>query len=156
MRDVLDHEDFGIIPGRYSTWTEYAALTARCPLTLLNKSPRQGRQLQSGNWRRRPRIAVERSSTCDWATNNEMPHVYGEGECYTCHFDLVSIDEPLPSCNQLLQTQCQQLAADFIEPFIPDGSTLQLIGAVPDAVLSSLRAERIRCYGGMINDAVWN
>ena len=88
--------------------------------------------------------------------NNEMPHVYGEGECSTRDFDfLVSIDEPLPELQPAVVDTVSAAIADFIEPFIPDGSTLQFgIGAVPDAVLSSLRGRKdLGLHGGMINDA---
>ena len=88
--------------------------------------------------------------------NSQMPYVHGDGECRVENFDfLVEIDEPLSELQPATIDPISEAIAKHVSPFIPDGSTLQFgIGAVPDAVLSSLQTRKhLGLHGGMINDA---
>ena len=159
MRDVLDHEDFGIIPGRYSDLDGICSPSGPLPadVVVCQVSPPDN----DGNCSLGTGVGghvslLQQAPLVIGQINNEMPHVYGEGECSIEDFDfLVSIDEPLPELQPAVVDTVSAAIADFIEPFIPDGSTLQFgIGAVPDAVLSSLRSRKdLGLHGGMSNDA---
>jgi len=159
LRDVLDHEDFGIIPGRYSDLDGLFApggpLPADAVLCQISPPDASGRcSLGTGvgghvSLLREVPLAIAQ-------INNEMPFVYGDGECHVTDFDfLVEIDEPLAELQPAAVDEVSEAIARHVDEFIPDGSTLQFgIGAIPDAVLNSLKSRRdLGLHGGMINDA---
>ena len=159
IRDVLDHEDFDIIPGRYSDLDGMCSHKGPLPadVVICQVSPPDA----AGNCSLGTGVGghvslLKEAPLVIGQVNNQMPYVYGEGECSVEHFDfLVSIDEPLSELQPAPIDAVSSAIADYIGPYIPDGSTLQFgIGAVPDAVLSSLRGrQNLGLHGGMINDA---
>jgi acyl-CoA hydrolase len=156
---VLDHEDFDIIPGRYSDLDGMCSPKGPLPadVVICQVSPPDA----AGNCSLGTGVGghvslLKEAPLVIGQVNNQMPYVYGEGECSVEHFDfLVSIDEPLSELQPAPIDAVSSAIADYIGPYIPDGSTLQFgIGAVPDAVLSSLRGrQNLGLHGGMINDA---
>lgn len=88
--------------------------------------------------------------------NSNMPYVMGDGECHATDFDLlVSCDEPLAELAPATIDATSEAIAAHVAPFIAPGSALQFgIGAIPDAVLSTLGDRHgLSLRGGMINDA---
>lgn len=73
--------------------------------------------------------------------NPQMPRTHGDGLIHMKRFDvLVEVDEALPEVDYSLRvTEKEKTIARYIAEMVEDGATLQMgIGAIPDAVLSSL------------------
>ncbi|AKD05207.1 acetyl-CoA hydrolase/transferase C-terminal domain-containing protein [Pontibacter korlensis] len=73
--------------------------------------------------------------------NPQMPRTHGDGLIHINQLDvLVEIDEELPEVDYSLRiTSVEETIARYISEMVEDGATLQMgIGAIPDAVLSSL------------------
>ena len=90
-------------------------------------------------------------------TNPRMPHTYGDALVHVDDIDyFIEVDEPLMSLEPREPDEVAQAIAGRIYSKIPDGATLQLgIGAVPDAVLSSLTGRRgLRIWSEMFSDGV--
>ena len=89
--------------------------------------------------------------------NKQMPYTYGDAQIYESEIDyLVEVDEPLLHKEQLPISDTAQVIGSRIASLIGDNSTLQLgIGAVPDAVLSSLKDRSgLRIWTEMFSDGV--
>ena len=159
MRDVLNHEAFGIIPGRYSDLDGICAPTGplAADVVVCQVSPPDASGFCSLGTGVGGHVSLIRDAPLVIGqVNNFMPFVHGEGECHASDFDLlVTVDEPLAELQPAPSDPVSSAIAEHITPFIPDGSTLQFgIGAVPDAVLSTLRERKnLGLHGGMINNA---
>ncbi|HAF69194.1 MAG TPA: hypothetical protein DCL16_08745 [Acidimicrobiaceae bacterium] len=159
MRDVLDHDAFGIIPGRYSDLDGICAPGGplAADVVVCQVSPPDSSGFCSLGTGVGGHVSLIRDAPLVIGqVNNSMPFVHGDGECHAKDFDLlVTIDEPLAELQPAPIDPVSSKIAEHITPFIPDGSTLQFgIGAVPDAVLSTLRGRKdLGLHGGMINDA---
>jgi len=89
--------------------------------------------------------------------NKQMPYTYGDAQIYESEIDyLVEVDEPLLHKEQIPISETAQEIGNRIAALISDNSTLQLgIGAVPDAVLSSLKDRSgMRIWTEMFSDGV--
>ena len=89
--------------------------------------------------------------------NKQMPYTYGDAQIYESEIDyLVEVDEPLLHKEQAPISDTAQEIGSRIAALIGDNSTLQLgIGAVPDAVLSSLKDRTgLRIWTEMFSDGV--
>jgi acyl-CoA hydrolase len=89
--------------------------------------------------------------------NKQMPYTYGDAQIYESEIDyLVEVDEPLLHKEQIPISDTAQEIGNRIAALISDNSTLQLgIGAVPDAVLSSLKNRKgMRIWTEMFSDGV--
>ena len=89
--------------------------------------------------------------------NKQMPYTYGDAQIYESEIDyLVEVDEPLLHKEQIPISDTAQEIGNRIAALISDNSTLQLgIGAVPDAVLSSLKERHgMRIWTEMFSDGV--
>jgi len=89
--------------------------------------------------------------------NKQMPYTYGDAQIYESEIDyLVEIDEPLMHKQPIPISDTAQEIGSRIAALIGDSSTLQLgIGAVPDAVLSSLTDRSgLRIWTEMFSDGV--
>jgi acyl-CoA hydrolase len=89
--------------------------------------------------------------------NPRMPYTFGDAELDVDEIDLaVEVDVPLatPATRPLDALSLQ--IADRVVAHVPQEATLQLgIGAVPDAVLASLRTHRnVRIWSEMFSDGV--
>ena len=159
IRDVLDHPDLGIIPGRYSDLDGICAPEGPLAVDVVVcqvSTPDAAGKCSLGTGVGGHVSLLAQAPLVIGQVNRNMPYVHGQGECRIENFDfLVEIDEALSELQPASIDPISEAIAQHISPFIPDGSTLQFgIGAVPDAVLSSLRdRERLGLHGGMINDA---
>ncbi|MED5551683.1 MAG: acetyl-CoA hydrolase/transferase C-terminal domain-containing protein [Actinomycetota bacterium] len=159
IRDVLDHPDLGIVPGRYSDLDGICAPEGPLPadVVVCQVSPPNAKgDCSLGTGVGGHVSLLKQAPLAIGQINQQMPYVHGEGECRIENFDfLVEIDEPLSELAPATIDPISEAIAQHISPFIPNGSTLQFgIGAVPDAVLSSLRNRvQLGLHGGMINDA---
>ena len=91
------------------------------------------------------------------AMNPAMPYTYGDAELSTDHIDFaVEYDAALPSPGVTELDEVSRAIGDRVAERVGDGATLQLgIGAVPDAVLLSLKARRgLRIWSEMFSDGV--
>ena len=159
FRDVLDHPAFGIVPARYSDLDGITSpggpLAADVLIAQASPPDADGRMSLGtsvgGNvnlLRSAPLVIVQ--------INSRMPFVHGDGECHVSQIDfMVEIDEPLAEMAPAKLDPISVAIAQHVSPFIIDGATLQFgIGAVPDAVLSSLGdRHNLGLHGGIINDA---
>lgn len=159
IRDVLNHPYFGIVPGRYSDLDGICApggpLAADVVICQVSPPNRSG-DCSLGTGVGGHVSLLAEAPLVIGQINRQMPYVHGDGECHIENFDfLVEIDEPLSELQPATIDPIAEAIAQHVSPFIPDGSTLQFgIGAVPDAVLSSLRTRNnLGLHGGMINDA---
>jgi acyl-CoA hydrolase len=86
-----------------------------------------------------------------------MPYTFGDSEIALDDIDfLVEVSEPLYVKPQIESTEIANAIGKQIASHIKDGSTLQTgIGAVPDAVLDSVRARKgLRIWTEMFSDGV--
>ncbi len=90
------------------------------------------------------RAAVETSKVVIAQINVQMPRVHGDGFVHISEIDYcIEIDEPLPEHKIHPITEVEKRIGGHVANLIEDGSTLQIgIGAIPDAVLSSLKEHR--------------
>lgn len=89
--------------------------------------------------------------------NPHMPYTFGDSEIAVDDIDfLVEVSEPLQIKPAISTTQIASAIGREIASRIKDGSTLQTgIGAVPDAVLESLRDRKgLRIWTEMFSDGV--
>lgn len=89
--------------------------------------------------------------------NKHMPFTHGDALVHLDDIDyIVEVDEPLATHSTGEVTQLAKQIGDRIAARISDGSTLQMgIGAVPDAVLSSLtNRKELRIWTEMFSDGV--
>lgn len=76
--------------------------------------------------------------------NSQMPRVHGDGFVHISQIDhYVEVDEPIPEVKAPATRPEDEIIGKHVASLIEDGSTLQTgIGAIPDAVLASLRQHR--------------
>lgn len=89
--------------------------------------------------------------------NPNMPHTYGDALIPTDEIDFaIEVDEPIPQIDTGDPDDVSLSIGDRIAHDVPDGSTLQLgIGAVPDAVLASLKGHcELRIWSEMFSDGI--
>lgn len=159
LRDAHGSPHFGVVPARYSDITGLVGPGGglEADVLLCQASPPDADGRMSLGTGVGGHVGLLRSTPLVIAqVNPQMPYVHGEGECHRTDFDvLVEIDEPLAELAPAAIGETAQAIAGHVGPFIGDGATLQFgIGAIPDAVLSSLTDRRyLGLHGGMINDA---
>jgi acyl-CoA hydrolase len=90
------------------------------------------------------RAAVDSAKIVIAQVNRHMPRVHGDGFVHIDQLDwLVEHDEPLPEFPARAPSDEEQAIGHHAAELVEDGATLQMgIGAVPDAVLSSLKSHR--------------
>ncbi|TFH32971.1 MAG: acetyl-CoA hydrolase/transferase family protein [Myxococcales bacterium] len=90
------------------------------------------------------RAAVDSASVVIAQVNRHMPRVHGDGFVHIDQLDwLVEHDKPLPEVPLTQPTREEQAIGHHASGLVEDGATLQMgIGAVPDAVLASLKDHR--------------
>ena len=89
--------------------------------------------------------------------NPQMPYTFGDSEIGIDEIDVaVDVDVALPSPKQLDIDDVSRAIGDRVAHRVTNDSTMQLgIGAVPDAVLASLRSRRgLRIWSEMFSDGV--
>lgn len=89
--------------------------------------------------------------------NPRMPWTFGDAELSLDLVDLaIEVDEPLQNPTLRAPSPLAQAIGERVAALVPHGGTLQLgIGAVPDAVLQSLRRHRgLRVWSEMFSDGV--
>lgn len=90
------------------------------------------------------RSAVQSADKVIAQINARMPRVHGDGFVHISEIDeWIEIDEPLPEALNPTPTETELAVGKWIAARVEDGSTLQMgIGAIPDAVLASLKGHR--------------
>jgi acyl-CoA hydrolase len=89
--------------------------------------------------------------------NPHMPYTHGDAVMAVDEVDYaIEADEPLPSPEHPPPNEVSREIGDRVAHLVPEGATLQLgIGAVPDAVLASLRGRRgLGVWSEMFSDGV--
>ena len=89
--------------------------------------------------------------------NEQMPRSHGHGVLHVSEIDfLVEEDCPLPTHPNPVPTQIERSIGRHVAALVEDGATLQLgIGAIPDAVLASLRDRKdLGIHSEMFSDGV--
>jgi acyl-CoA hydrolase len=89
--------------------------------------------------------------------NRHMPYTYGDAVLATHEIDLaIEADDPLASPERRPRDRVHAAIGEQVAALIPDAATLQIgIGAVPDAVLSALRARSgLAVWSEMFSDGV--
>jgi acyl-CoA hydrolase len=103
------------------------------------------------------RAAVETARRVIALVNPRMPRAHGDALVHVSRFAAtVETDEPLPEHPRPKLTEVERAIGRYVAELIEDGSTLQMgIGAIPDAVLSSLRShKRLGCHTEMFSDGL--
>lgn len=90
------------------------------------------------------RAAVDAAKLVLAQVNKNMPRVHGDGFIHISKIDYYTeVDEPLPESEVHEPTDIEKTIGRFTAELIESGSTLQVgIGAIPDAVLKSLKDRR--------------
>jgi acyl-CoA hydrolase len=89
--------------------------------------------------------AVETARIVIAQVNKQMPRTHGDGQIHFSKFHAaIHVDEPLPEVNYSEKiTEIEREIGNHCASIIEDRSTLQMgIGAIPDAVLDSLRQHK--------------
>jgi acyl-CoA hydrolase len=86
------------------------------------------------------RSAVQTAKHVIAQVNPHMPRTHGDGLVHISEFHaMVKCDDPLPEHRPPELTDIERQIGKYIANMVEDGATLQMgIGAIPDAVLSSL------------------
>jgi 4-hydroxybutyrate CoA-transferase len=103
------------------------------------------------------RAAVETARRVIALVNPQMPRAHGDALVHVSRFAAtVETDEPLPEHPRPQLTEVERAIGRHCAELIEDGSTLQMgIGAIPDAVLSSLKDhKRLGCHTEMFSDGL--
>jgi acyl-CoA hydrolase len=103
------------------------------------------------------RAAVETARRVIALVNPRMPRAHGDALVHVSRFAAtVETDEPLPEHPRPKLSEVERAIGRHVAELIEDGSTLQMgIGAIPDAVLSSLRShKRLGCHTEMFSDGL--
>ncbi len=103
------------------------------------------------------RAAVDSSPFVIAEVNQQMPRVLGDSFLHVSQIDVfVQSDRPLLELKPPVQTEVTMRIGQYIAEMIEDGATLQLgIGAIPDAVLSSLHGKKdLGIHTEMFSDGV--
>jgi acyl-CoA hydrolase len=88
------------------------------------------------------RSAVRNAKKVIAQVNPNMPRTHGEGHVHISRFDaLVEVNDPLPEVDYSTKiTAAESKIGTLVAELVGDGATLQMgIGAIPDAVLASLK-----------------
>ena len=90
------------------------------------------------------RAAVQSAKYVIAQVNHQMPRTHGDGLIHIKDLDaMVEVDEPLPEHRPANLGPIEQAIGHYCAGLIEDGATMQTgIGAIPDAVLSSLKNHR--------------
>ena len=91
------------------------------------------------------RSAVRNAKTVIAQMNPNMPRTHGEGHVHVSRFAaMVEVDDALPEVDYRTRiTPVEQRIGELCAELIEDGATLQMgIGAIPDAVLGSLKGHK--------------
>jgi len=89
--------------------------------------------------------------------NPQMPYTYGDAQIYENDIDyLVEVDEPIPTPGGAEISDASRRIGELVAAQISSGSTMQMgIGAVPDAVLSSMtEVTHMSVWTEMFSDGV--
>jgi len=89
--------------------------------------------------------------------NPQMPYTYGDAQIYENDIDyLVEVDEPIPTPGGSEISDASRRIGELVAAQISSGSTMQMgIGAVPDAVLSSMtEVTHMSVWTEMFSDGV--
>jgi len=89
--------------------------------------------------------------------NQQMPYTYGDAQIYENDIDyLVEVDEPIPTPGGSEISDASRRIGELVAAQISSGSTMQMgIGAVPDAVLSSMtEVTHMSVWTEMFSDGV--
>ncbi len=88
--------------------------------------------------------AVESATRVIAQVNPRMPRTHGDGILHVSHIDaLVAADEPIPEPTPHRPGPTEEAIGRHVAALVDDGACLQMgIGAIPDAVLASLRHHR--------------
>jgi acyl-CoA hydrolase len=103
------------------------------------------------------RAAVESARRVIALVNPRMPRTHGDGLVHVTRFAATVVtDEPLPEVAPPALGDAERAIGRHVAGLIEDGATLQLgIGAIPDAVLASLREhKRLGIHTEMFSDGV--
>lgn len=160
---MRNHERLVYIPARLSLVPELLRDHYRPDVVVLNTSPVRHDTVSLGIEVNILPAAIEAARTHGGIViaqaNKHMPYTYGDAQIYCDEIDfLVEVDEPLAEHYPRHIDDVSKGIGERIAQRVSDGATLQLgIGAVPDAVLSSL-AERkgLRIWSEMFSDGVLN
>ena len=91
------------------------------------------------------------------ALNREMPYTYGDSQLAVDDIDLaVEVDQPLGELPHRAADELHGQIGARVADLVPEGATLQIgIGAIPDAVLTSLTSRRnLRVWTEMFSDGL--
>jgi len=88
--------------------------------------------------------AVQSAKTVIAQVNRYMPRTHGDGQIHISRFDaVVEHHEPLPEAHTAPPGERELRIGRFVAELVEDGATMQMgIGAIPNAVLASLRDHR--------------
>ena len=104
------------------------------------------------------RSAVRNAKVLIAQVNPRMPRTHGEGMVHSSRFAaMVKVDEPLPEVNYASSVgPAEERIGALCSELIEDGSTLQMgIGAIPDAILRSLRNHKdLGIHTEMLSDGL--
>lgn len=103
------------------------------------------------------RSAVKAAKCVIAQVNRYMPRTHGDGLIHVDQIDeLVYADEPLPEVLCPEPSDVERRIGELCASLVEDGATLQMgIGAIPNAVLSSLTGHRdLGIHSEMISDGV--
>jgi len=103
------------------------------------------------------RAAVETARRVVALVNPQMPRAHGDALVHVSRFAAtVETDEPLPDHPRPVLTEVERAIGQHVAELIEDGSCLQMgIGAIPDAVLTSLaHHRRLGCHTEMFSDGL--
>lgn len=103
------------------------------------------------------RAAFDSASVVIAQINHQMPRIHGDGYIHIDDLDAyVEVNTPIPESKLNGGTPEEKLIGKFVAGLIEDGSTIQVgIGAVPDAVLSSLHNhQNLGIHSEMWSDGV--
>lgn len=103
------------------------------------------------------KAAAETARTVIVQINEQMPRVLGDSFLHVSRVHaIVETNEPLPELEKSGFGEVERRIGQHIAAMIPDGATLQMgIGAIPDAVLTSLVGKRdLGIHTEMISDGV--
>lgn len=90
------------------------------------------------------KAALENAKIVIAQINSQMPRVHGDGFVHISKIDhFIEVDEPLPQVESHSLTDIERRIGEQVANLVEDGATLQTgIGAIPDAVLLSLKNHR--------------
>lgn len=160
---MRNSERLEYIPARLSLVPELVRDHYRPDVVLLHTSPIRHDTVSLGIEVNILPAAIEAARTHGGIViaqaNQQMPYTYGDAQIYCDEIDfLVEVDEPLAEHTPRPIDAISSGIGERIAGRVSDGSTLQLgIGAVPDAVLSSLiKRTGLRIWSEMFSDGVLN